>query len=333
MKVRIECIPCVFKQALAAVRRATDDPVLQEAVLKDVAARYAQKELKSTPAHFSQAVYETIVEITGTPDPFAEEKKHFNQLALDMLPGCYSALEKSADPLATGAHLAVAGNIIDLGIGEELDIHGTLAGALELPFTVNDLELLRNDLASSKTLLYIGDNAGEIVLDRIFIEIIRTLYPALQVIYSVKSGPIINDATMEDALMVGMLTVCDVIETGSASIGAPMDKVGEQFLHTLNTSDVIISKGQGNFETLNEESQYNIYFILKAKCDLVANELGVSFGDYSNDGDLDLHVTNMSSTAGKRILGRLHPGDGARTDVDTLGKLAAGNSIYQNQGH
>jgi len=279
MKVRIECIPCVFKQALAAVRCATDNPALQETVLKDVAARYAEKELQSTPAHFSQAVYEIIAEKTGIPDPFADEKKHFNELALDMLPDCYAALEQTADPLSTGAHLAVAGNIIDLGIGETLDIHGTLAGALEMPFAVNDLEKLRNDLSSSKTLLYIGDNAGEIVFDRVFIEIIRKVYPELQVIYSVKSGPIINDATMEDALVAGMHSVCDVIETGVACIGAPLDKVGEQFLNTLNTSDVIISKGQGNFETLNEEYQRNIYFILKAKCDLVAAELGVNFGD------------------------------------------------------
>jgi uncharacterized protein with ATP-grasp and redox domains len=279
MKVHVACIPCVFKQALAAIRRVTADPQVQETVLKEVAARYAKKELRSTPAHFSQVVYEIIAEKTGVCDPFAAEKQHFNQLALDMLPDCYAALEETDDPLATGAHLAVAGNIIDLGIGETLDIHGTLAGALEMPFAVNDLELLRNDLENGSELLYIGDNAGEIVFDRVFIEIIRKLYPALQVTYSVKSGPIINDATMQDARDVGMHTVCDVIETGATAIGAPLDTVGEHFIAAMDKADVIISKGQGNFETLNEEYTYTIYFILKAKCDLVADELGVSFGD------------------------------------------------------
>lgn len=279
MNVRIDCIPCVFRQAFAALQLATDDPVLKETVLKEVAAHYAKKELNSTPAHFSQAVYEIIAAKTGVPDPFANEKKHFNELALAMLPDCYAALEHTNDPLETGAHLAVAGNIIDLGIGEALDIHGTLATALDIPFAVNDLELLRHDLENGRELLYIGDNAGEIVFDRVFIGIMRTLYPALHVIYSVKSGPIINDATMDDALAAGMHSVCDVIETGAACIGAPLDMVGKPFIAALDKADVIISKGQGNFETLNEEYQRNIYFILKAKCTLVAAELGVSFGD------------------------------------------------------
>jgi uncharacterized protein with ATP-grasp and redox domains len=279
MKVRVDCIPCVFRQALAALRLTTDDPVLQETVLKKVAAHYAEKELKSTPAHFSQTVYEIIAEQTGIADPFAEEKKHFNELTLAMLPDCYAALEQTKDPLETGAHLAVAGNIIDLGIGEGLDIHGTLASALDIPFTVNDLELLRRDLENGRELLYIGDNAGEIVFDRVFIEIIRKLYPAVHVAYSVKSGPIINDATMDDALVAGMHSICDVIETGAACIGAPLDVVDKTFIDAMDKADVIISKGQGNFETLNEEYQRNIYFILKAKCTLVAAELGVSLGD------------------------------------------------------
>ncbi len=196
-----------------------------------------------------------------------------------MVPDCYNALQKSNDPLTTGAHLAVAGNIIDLGIGGGLDIHGTLSSALDIPFAINHIERLRADLAEYSSLFYIGDNAGEIVFDRLFIEVLKKLYPHLEITFSVKSKPIINDATMEDAIDVGMTKVCDVIETGGNYIGAPLDKVGEKFLEKFNSSEIIIAKGHGNFETLNEETGKNIYFILKAKCQMVANELNVSVGD------------------------------------------------------
>ena len=257
---------------------STDDTALQERILRLVAETYAAKRLAGTPADFSQEAYDLVARETGRPDPFAAEKKHGNDLALAMLPACYTALARSHDPLAVGAHFAVAGNIIDLGI-PHLDMHGTLGRALDTPFAINDLERLRADLARATTLLYIGDNAGEIVFDRVFIETLLKLYPALRVTFSVKSGPIINDATLADARAVGMDNVCTLIETGNALIGAPLAHVSAAFRQVFDAAAVIISKGQGNFETLNAETQRPIYFILKAKCNLVAQELGVQFGD------------------------------------------------------
>ncbi len=279
MKARVDCIPCIFRQTLITARHVTDDPRVLEQVLRKVAEAYSRRTLHSTPAHFSQAAYEIISEETGVADPFAEEKKKFNKLVLSMVPECRAALEASDDPLETGAHLAVAGNIIDLGIGAALDIHSTLASALEVPFTINDIEKLRADLGRFSNLLYLGDNAGEIVFDMLFIEVIKKLFPDLRVRFSVKSGPIINDATMEDAVAVGMTDVCEVIETGGAYIGAPLDKVSRDFIDAFRSADIIIAKGHGNFETLSSETGNNIYFILKAKCELVAKELGVSVGD------------------------------------------------------
>jgi damage-control phosphatase, subfamily I len=279
MKAKVECIPCVFRQALATARCITDDPAVHENILHRVAEVYSTKKVKSTPAHFSQTVYEIIADVTGVRDPYAKEKKQFNELAMAMVPECEKALDESNDPIKTAAHLAVAGNIIDLGIGKDLDIHGTLETALHVPFTHNDLPELKEDLNSAASLLYVGDNAGEIVFDRIFIETLQKLFPALKITFVVKSGPIINDATMEDAEAVGMTKVCDVIETGAACVGAPPDKVNDTFKKAFYDADLVISKGQGNFETLSSITDQTIYFILKAKCDLVAAELGVSFGN------------------------------------------------------
>jgi uncharacterized protein with ATP-grasp and redox domains len=279
VKTRIDCLPCIFRQALVAARHATDDAVLHEQVLRRVAAHYAGAPLGETPAHFSRAMYDIIHEVTGVADPFAAEKEHFNALALAMVPECMAALAQAADPLETGAHLAVAGNIIDLGIGANLDIQGTLERALHVPFVVNHLEQLRAGLARATTLLYVGDNAGEIVFDRIFIEVIKELRPGLDVTFAVKAGPIINDATMADAEAVEMPRVCRVIDIGGAYIGAPLDRVSAAFRKRFDTADVVIAKGQGNFETLSGAAQRSVFYILKAKCELVAEELGVSFGD------------------------------------------------------
>ncbi len=279
MKTKTDCIPCVFKQSLATIRHITRDDQIIERVMRKIAGAYSKKSLQTTPAYYSQTAYDIISKETGVEDPFLDEKKKFNELVISMIPDCYVELEKSNDTLTTGAHLAVAGNIIDLGIGGELDIHGTLSSALKIPFAINHIERLREDLAKYSSLFYIGDNAGEIVFDRLFIEILKKLYPHLNIVFSVKSKPIINDATMDDALAVGMTEVCKVIETGGNYIGAPLDKVGKIFLKEYNSAEIIIAKGHGNFETLNEETEKNIYFILKAKCEMVANELGVSIGD------------------------------------------------------
>jgi len=278
MKVALDCLPCAINQGRTAVTHSTDDTALQERILRLVAETYAAKHLTGTPADFSQEAYDLVARETGRRDPFAAEKKRGNDLALAMLPECYTALERSGDPLAVGARLAVAGNIIDLGI-PHLDMRGTLERALDTPFAVNDLERLRADLARAATVFYIGDNAGEIVFDRVFIETMLKLHPALRVTFSVKSGPIINDATMDDARAVGMDKVCAVMETGNALIGAPLAHVSAAFRQMFAAADVIISKGQGNFETLNAETHRPIYFLLKAKCNLVAQELGVQFGD------------------------------------------------------
>ncbi len=275
----LDCMACVHTQALSAARHATKNPRAVERILRAVARVYSRKKLEATPAEYSQDVYTTVSRVSGVGDPYLKEKRHFNRLALAMLPNCYAALMKSKDPLSVGAHLAVAGNIIDLGIAARLDIHGTLANALHMPFAVSDIGMLGRDLVRCRRLLYVGDNAGEIVFDRVFIEIIQKLHPRLDVCFTVKSGPIINDATMADARAVGMTKLCRVVETGGNWVGAPLARVGRGFMDELDRADIIISKGQGNFETLSGEWRRNIYFILKAKCRVVAEALGVKFGD------------------------------------------------------
>ncbi|MCX7847638.1 MAG: ARMT1-like domain-containing protein [bacterium] len=271
-------MPCVYQQALSAVRHATKDRRVQERVMRAVAKRYQKKSLRGTPADYSQEVYWIVAQVTGVADPYAREKRECNRMALAMVPDCYAALRCSPDKVVTGAHLAVAGNVIDLGIKHGLDIHRTLRSAVETPFAINDLPRLRQLLKRARRVLYLGDNAGEIVFDRVFIEVLRECYPRVEVKFVVKSGPIINDATMADAEQVGMTSVCEVIESGCAEIGLPLRHVSRACRRAFAEADVVIAKGHGNYETLAGERSRPIVFILKAKCGVVARSLGVAIG-------------------------------------------------------
>ena len=277
MKARPDCIACMFKQALNTIRILTDNTEPQTQVMRSLAHRVADTlSLNKTPAALSQPVYEIITEITGVADPYENIKTETNRLALSLLPDLTNRVHNATDPLDAALHVAAAGNIIDMGIGHEFDMEKDIIRIMDQPFTINAIEDFRTELRVNKNVLYLGDNAGEIVFDTILVEhIIKT---GASVTFVVKSGPIINDATIIDAEISGMTKLVPVIETGSNDIGINWNNVSPEFRQAFETADIIIGKGHGNFETCNERSE-NIYFLLKAKCDMVAQALGVQFGD------------------------------------------------------
>jgi uncharacterized protein with ATP-grasp and redox domains len=277
MKSRPECIVCLFTQALNTVKAVSDDPAVQLEVLRRLMSRVAGATLEQTPARLSRPAYEVVAEVTGVSDPYRELKRESNRLALQMLPLLTSEVVRAPDPLEAALHAAAAGNVIDLGIGGHVfDIERDVTAMMRQPFAISDLHAFRNELGPGKKILYLGDNAGEIVFDRLLVqEILRT---GTRVVYTVKSGPMINDATMEDARDSGMSELVEVIETGSDHIGVNWDAVSGAFRQAFETADAVLSKGQGNFESCSDIPG-NIYFLLKAKCRVVAEELGAAEGD------------------------------------------------------
>ncbi len=273
MKAAPDCIECMFRQALNTARKVTDDPKKQEAVLSRL--RETPFNLDQTPAAFSQPAYAAVNEVLGVQDPYSQEKKETNSAAAAVLPSVQGIVDQSRDRLDAALHAAVAGNIIDLGIGASFDISTDIHRIMGQAFAINHIEALRADLASAHTVLYLGDNAGEIVLDTILVK--QLAEDGKRVIFSVKSGPIINDATMEDAEFAGLPRIAQVMETGSNDIGVNWGNASKEFIACFEAADVIISKGHGNFETCLGRNE-NIYFLLKTKCRLVADELGVPLG-------------------------------------------------------
>ena len=273
MKADFECMPCILTQGLNTVRRVTDDRKIQREVIDYILERLRGDELALTPAEHSNLAYEAVREVTGVADPFKEEKRDLNQAAVKLYPNLKQIVAESNDPLHTALKIAVAGNMIDLGIDHEFDIEPDLKQIIADGFAIDDYPDFKSSLAEAHQILYIGDNCGEIVFDRVLIE---ELGPE-KVTFVVKGGPIINDATVEDAQQVGLDKICRIIPTADNAIGLPSSSMTDAIEEGFNDAGMIISKGHGNFETLSEINK-NIFFLLKAKCTLVAKELGVKFG-------------------------------------------------------
>ena len=276
MKAKPDCIVCMFRQALNTARLVSDDPDVHLRVLQALAERTTHTDLARTPAALSQPAYETLTDITGVADPYAAIKHQTNQTALALLPECREMVNAADDPLDAALHVAAAGNVIDLGIGHEFDIERDLRAMMNQPFAISHLERFRDELKPGRRLLYLGDNAGEIAFDRVLVE--HLLSRDVHVTLTVKSRPIINDATMTDAEEVGLTDMVEVVETGAGDIGVNWQNVSGSFREAFAEADLIVGKGHGNFETCNDRPE-NIYFLLKAKCPMVAEELGCQLGD------------------------------------------------------
>ena len=221
-------------------------------------------------------IHQTIRRLTGVEDPYREIKDRFNQLALNDFPRLKKIVQDAADPWATAVRLAIAGNIIDFAVRTELTeekIRQTIDQCLQEPLPEKQLQDFRRAVNQAQRILYLGDNAGEIVFDRLLLE----LMPLEKVTFAVRGAPVINDATIIDAQTVGLTDLVEVIDNGSDVAGTVLKMCSAQFNRYFDRSDLIISKGQGNYETLSSENKL-IFFLLKVKCPVIARDIGFATG-------------------------------------------------------
>jgi len=208
---------------------------------------------------------------THNPDPFKKEKSKDNDQALKLVPGLESIINKSADTFNTALRLAIAGNVIDFAANDNFNINKTIDKVLNSEFGINHSDQLKNALSVAESVLYLGDNAGEIVFDRLFIRTINHK----NLTYAVRGGPVINDATMEDAEYTGMTKIVNVISSGYDAPSTVPEKSGKTFRKHFSEADIIISKGQGNLEGLVSLDDNRIFFLLMIKCEVMAEFLKV----------------------------------------------------------
>lgn len=273
MKTYLDCIPCFMNQALKASRLATNDEKIHRQML-DFSGKYlATISLEKTPAENGAEIYKHIREATGVYDPYKEIKNRSISEAFDIYPRAKEIINNSENKLLTAVKIAIAGNIIDFGINNNFNIKDDLERIIHQNFAINDFEIFEKEIQKAKKILYIGDNAGESVFDKLLIEQINKA-----TIYATREVPVINDLVIEDAINSGLNEVAKIISSGSPAPGAILHLCNKEFIEIYNSADVVISKGQGNYEALSDEKR-TIYFMLKAKCPVIAKEIGVNLND------------------------------------------------------
>jgi len=226
------------------------------------------------PAYTTTFIHRKIRQLLGK-DPFKELKHEYNKIALGLYPSLKTMVRESQDPLWIATRLAIAGNVIDFGIFTSVDIEGTIRKAINNPLAVDEFDIFKKAISDTDTILYLADNAGEIVFDRILIETLISADKKVTVV--VKGSPVINDSTIEDALESALTGICEVVDNGSDAVGTILPWTSSAFQKLFRNAEFIVSKGQGNFETLTG-IQKNIFFLFQSKCDVVSKELGLSNG-------------------------------------------------------
>lgn len=285
MDLATECYPCLMRQVVNASRLSGLTEEQSRMVLDHTMRMLLDLDKGLVPLHVVTHAYrymrETFFAGHVDFDPYKELKRDANAGALAHLEEMESMVLESDSPLDTALRIAAAGNIIDYGAKDHgsISIEEEIEHIGELSFGVYDRDSFIEQLSTAKAILYIGDNAGEIVFDKVLLRAIRREYPQTTILFATRDIPIINDITLTDAHDVGMEEVADVISSGSHYPGTILAETNDQFRGAYGSADLVISKGQGNFESLGDEVDTKLFFIMRVKCARVAGITGVAIGD------------------------------------------------------
>lgn len=269
MKAKPECDACFLRQAADAAGRARVPTDAVAPLLEAVAGELARTSSDVTPPVRASRVHALVRRLSGDHDPYRAAKAEATRQALALYPRLRQLVSESPDPLDTAIRLAIAGNIIDLGVAAEYDLEASIDRVLTTPLAIDHTEHLREALGNAERILYLADNAGETVFDRLLIEALDR-----PVTYMVKGGPAVNDATREDALAAGLEGVCEIIDNGAATLGTLLNQSAPDIRRRFDSAELVIAKGMANFESLSG-SRKGLFFLLQAKCAVIAAHLGV----------------------------------------------------------
>lgn len=279
MRLKPDCIICNLNIILRTLKIINKDENFLIENMKKVVEGTSKVNRKLFPPELGGIVYKIVINSTNVKDPCKDIKRKQNNLILNNYFNLKQTILNTKDPLFEAVKFAVIGNVIDFGINEVVDFEEDIKNSFKKRIVINDYNLFERDLKLSKRILYIGDNSGEIVFDKLLISLIKEIYPDIDITFACRSEPIINDVLIEDALQVGIDEYAKVISSGMNLPGTILRYVNNEFMEELRRSDLVIAKGQGNFEGLEEEKMEKIYFLLKAKCKVIADYLGCRVGD------------------------------------------------------
>ena len=275
MKTSIDCLPCILRQVLEAARMTTEEPELQDKIMVDALKILADYKQYHCSPDISKVMHRIVKDYTGVEDPYATIKANDIQLAYRVYPILEQFLKRKHNDLYWALKTAAVGNTIDMAVNLKVDLEQCIEEELEKQFAICDLDVFEKKLEKAKTLLIIGDNAGETVFDRVLIKRLSHL----KVTYAVRNSPTLNDATVADAYASGLGECATVMSSGCDTPGTILKDSSKAFMEILQKADLIISKGQGNFEALSDDGK-NIFYLLKAKCPVISKQFNVPLQEY-----------------------------------------------------
>ncbi len=279
MNMTPKCVVCIFSQALRVCETLHADEETTKKVLDSVACMVPRWHFDETPPQVAARVYPKIAEILHTDDIYKEYKKEATERARRFVPYIESMIERSVDPFHASLKAAVAGNVIDLAATTQFDLEEEVQRVFDTPFAIDDSGALRSLLEDASRLLVIADNAGEHLFDKVMMQHIKSIFPSIEIGYMVRGVPIINDVTCKEAKDARIDEVADIIDSGVDTPGLDLSRANAKAIEAYEKADVVIAKGMGNYESLNDNSTRPTFFLLKVKCEVVASSLGRDVGD------------------------------------------------------
>jgi hypothetical protein len=266
------CLPCFLKQAVQAAQfsGASEEKIFN--LLRESLSFFQKSSWKRTPPELSTELHRFVRKYLGVEDPYLEPKKRSSRLALSLYEKLKDYVRNSSNPLYVAARLALAGNVIDLTFGENFDVFEAVRNSLEEELFLDDFTLFQKKLSHVEQLVFLADNAGETVFDRVFIEEIP-----VKVYYIVNEKPVLNEATVEDAVISGVDKVAEVISDGTDAVGFIPEISSSESRRLFEEAELLIAKGQANYELLEGKGK-PVFYMLKAKCEVVAKSLQVQKG-------------------------------------------------------
>ncbi len=277
MDTNLECIYCTIKKADSLFSQYERDEEKKLKFMKEVFKIVSMSEKGDTAPYLNARIMRLLNSELNLGDIYFEIKKEYNKLLISMEEEILSYIYNSEDKLLTALKYAMVGNFIDFGAMDNVDIDklkNLIENAPKQVIDIKEYENFLEELKNAKKIVYIVDNAGEIVFDKIFIKVIKEIYSDLIIDVIVRGKPAYNDATIIDAEEVGLCNIVNVVENGTDIPGTQLNKINIKSKEIIDNADLIISKGQGNFETLFSCGM-NIYYIFLCKCDLFTTRFNI----------------------------------------------------------
>jgi uncharacterized protein with ATP-grasp and redox domains len=279
MNLKDECVGCIVDQSRRVAQTIGASSQLTQTIVAHVETMSKTFNFHHSPPEVATPIYEAMANIAQKDDLYDQVKTIATNKAKAFVPTLQKALAHSEDAFATATKIAVAGNVIDLAVPNQFRLEDELATIFSTQFSIDHVEKLFTDLSNAKRVLYLADNAGEHIFDKLHIEVIAKLFPQIHITYATRGNAIINDVTYEEALRDELDEYATVISSGVPSPGFIPKWANAESLELFNGVDVIIAKGMGNYETLSDQTDKPLYFLLKVKCNVVANSLALNVGD------------------------------------------------------